>query len=399
MTRTILHVDMDAFFASIEQKANPHLRGKPVLVCGDPDSRTVVASASYEARPYGVKAGMPLRQAKKLCSHAITIEGNPGKYVDTTIRLLAIFSQFTDLLEAFSVDEAFLDVTHTHHLWGGPVKLARELKKSVWDTFGLTCSIGIAPNRLLAKLASDMQKPDGLMEISPEEVTAVVENLPVSKLCGIGEKTEKVLAALGIKTCGDLGRFPEEKLSQLFGKVGQVLHQMGKGEDNTPVHPYFHELPTKSMSHMITLPADTLDPVVINRCLLQLSEQVGRRLRLENYRGKTVAVTIRHSDFKTFIRQQTHTEFMDSGGEIYRQGKKLLSRFPGTGKAIRMLAVAVSNLVKDIEQMTLLGKPDRLSRALDVVNDRFGEFTLRRASLLIPFPGQKIVAPGAVRRL
>jgi DNA polymerase-4 len=359
----------------------------------------VVAAASYEARPFGIKAGMPLRQALRVCPNAITIEGNPRKYVDTTIRLLGIFSRFTDLLEAFSVDEAFLDVTHTHHLWGGPRKLALQLKEHIRDTFGLTCSVGIAPNRLLAKLASDMQKPDGLVEIAPEDVWGILEKLPVRKLCGIGEQTEKVLAALGIQTCGDLGKFPEDRLSRLLGRVGRVLHQMGTGQDDTPVHPYFHELPTKSMSHMITLPEDTRAPEIMSRCLLQLAEQVGRRLRLERYRGKTVAVTLRYADFKTYIRQKSIGGFVDSGGEIFSQARSLMTRFPPSAQPVRMLAVAVSQLIKAIEQMNVLAEEDRHAKAQDVVNDRFGEFTLRRASLLIPFPGQKIVAPGTARKL
>ena len=183
---TVLHVDINAFFAAVEQQCHPTLRGKPIFICGNPKTRTVVAACSYEAKAFGVKSGMSVGEALQLCPHAILVEGNPSKYIHTAIRIFAIIKEYSPQMEIFSIDEAFLDVTNTQHLFGGPVEIAKAIKRRIKEEFGLTCSIGIAPNKLLAKLASDMQKPDGLVEIKPDDVEATLRDLPVSELCGIG---------------------------------------------------------------------------------------------------------------------------------------------------------------------------------------------------------------------
>jgi len=396
MERTIMHVDMNAFFASVEQQANPHLQGKPVMVCGDPTKRTTVATASYEARPFGVKAGMSLYEAQKRCPQGIFIQGNPDKYVYTSIKIVSIFTQFTPLVEVFSIDEAFLDLTGTERLFGSPIRIAQTIKQKIRQQFGLTCSIGIGPNKLIAKLASGMEKPDGLVVIKKEDVPQVLEKLPVSELTGIGKKTEEALGRLGIKSCGQLGRFPEDILVRLFGVFGRNLHFMGLGIDNSPVLPYFYQEKTKSMGHTLTLQEDTKDIAVIKRHLLQLSEQVGRRLRAEKYQGRTVALTLRYSNFYTFTKRRTIERHIDDGYEIYRVALSILETVNLSGYAVRLVGVSVSNLIKNIRQLSLLEevqKREKLLGALDQINDRYGEFKIMRATLLQRTDQAGVVSP------
>ncbi len=394
--RTIMHVDMNAFFASVEQQANPYLQGKPVMVCGDPTKRTTVAAASYEARPYGVKAGMSLYETQKRCPQGIFIQGNPDKYVYTSIKIISILTQFSPLIEIFSIDEAFLDITGTKRLFGSPIRIAQMIKQKIRQRFGLTCSIGIGPNKLIAKLASGMEKPDGLVVIKEEEVPQVLDKLPVSELNGIGEKTEETLGKLGIKTCGQLGRFPENILVRLFGVLGRNLHFMGLGVDSTPVLPYFYQEETKSMGHTLTLDKDTKDIGLIKRHLLQLSEQVGRRLRAEKYRGRTVALTLRYSDFYTFTKRRTIERYIEDGYEIYQVALSILETINLSGYAVRLVGVSVFNLIKNIRQLSLLEKVqkrEKLLVALDQINDRYGEFTVMRATLLQRASQAGVIAP------
>src|SRR5512136_1006250 len=226
--RTIMHIDMNAFFASVEQQCNPHLRGKPIAVIGSA-KRTVITTSSYEARAYGVKTGMNVYEAKQRCPHLILVIGDNRKYTWTSSQIIKIFKEFTPQVEVFSIDEAFLDVTGSLRLFGSAERIAYLIKAGIRHQFGITCSIGIAPNKLLAKLASDMQKPDGLTVIRPEEVSRILETVPVKDLCGVGRKTARQLALYGITSCGDLGRFPVGVLRQRFGVIGERLQQMGRG--------------------------------------------------------------------------------------------------------------------------------------------------------------------------
>jgi DNA polymerase IV len=225
--RIILHLDMNAFFASVEQQANPGLRGKPIAVIGS-NGRTVITTASYEARKFGVKTGMAIWEARRQCPQIILVVGDNCKYTYTSSRIFKMMLDYTPLVEVFSIDEAFLDVTHSLKIFGSPERIAYLLKARIKQSFGLTCSIGIGPNKLLAKLASDMKKPDGLTIIRPDEVLQVIDPLPIKDLCGIGSRTERHLNLLGIKTCGDLGRFPVDILKRKFGVTGQHLHDMGR---------------------------------------------------------------------------------------------------------------------------------------------------------------------------
>jgi len=382
--RTILLVDMNAFFASVEQLSNASLRGKPVLVGGSPSQRSVVAAASYEARPYGISSGMSFTEALILCPGAILVEGNPLKYADTARRVFRICADYTDKMEVYSIDECFLDVTETQDRFAGAWKIAQAIKQRIRKELGLTCSIGIGPNKLLSKLAAGMKKPDGLTEIKPEDVKSILEDLPVEKLHGIGEKTRIRLARMGITTAGALGRVPVESLRQRFGILGDLLHEMGNGIDHSPVVPYYSIPDAKSMGHSYTLSRNTRDWNVIHGHLLRLSEMVGRRLREQNYAGRTITLILRYEDMYTFVRQKSIPEYLDDGYAIYKVAASTLRQREDDERSIRLVGVSVSNLVKGIKQLGLFTdhRYSTLLRTLDAINDKYGEFTIKRASLL-----------------
>lgn len=383
MPKTILLIDMNAFFASVEQRCNPALRGKPIAVGGSLSTRSVVAAASYEARPFGIHSGMSMMEALRLCPSLIIVEGNPAKYVDTSMRVFRIFKDYTDEMEVYSIDECFLDVTPTQHLFGGPVEIAKAIKRRMKEKLGLTCSVGIAPNKMLAKLASGMQKPDGLTEIRPEQVKPLLENLPVEKLHGIGERTRIHLERLGIVTVGELGRFSRERLKREFGINGEILHEMGNGIDRSPIVPYHSEPDVKSMGHSYTLNRDTRDIDVVRHHLLRLSEMVGRRLREAHYAGRTVHLVLRYADRKGFGQQRSLIDYLDDGFEIYKTALSIFEE-KKDHRAIRLVGVSVSSLAKDIRQLSLFSNPRQkdLLGALDAINDKYGEFTIKRASLV-----------------
>jgi len=382
-----LLVDMNAFFASIEQQCNPFLQGKPVLVCGDPKMRTVVAAASYEARPYGVESGMPLQRALQLCPHAVLVEGNPAKYVDTAKRLHRIFLEFTPQMEVFSIDEVFLQLPPS----ADPLEIAGAIKRRIREQEGLTCSIGIAGNKMLAKLAASLQKPDGLVWIKPEQAEEVLKDLPVEKMPGIGEKTAARLEALGVRTLGELARCPEERLFQVFGDcMSQFLHQAGVGRDGTPISAFYQEPIIKSMGHNYTLPSDTYDLTLIKSHLHRLSEMVGRRIREENFTGRTVRLTITfggktYQSLHSITRHLTVDESLFDGLDIYRVALRILGRVGLNGKPVRMLGVSLASLRKGIYKPCLwedFEKKWRLVAAKDAVNNKFGEWSLMTADVL-----------------
>ncbi|MBP8745704.1 MAG: DNA polymerase IV [Syntrophorhabdus sp.] len=385
MDRVILHVDMNAYFAAIEERCNPFLKGKPIIVSGDPETRTAVATANYKAREYGVKSGMPLKQALKLCPKAEIVIGNLAKYADTTLRLFDLLKEFTPYVEFYSIDEAFLDITQTRDLFGGEIETAKRIKEKIKEESGLTCSIGIAANKLLAKLASSQQKPDGLVLIKKEAVPALLKDLPVERLWGIGEKTALKLNALGIKTCFDLAAYREEELVRIFGIQGRILHSMGKGEYSAEVLPFYQEPEVKSMGHSYTLFRDTSNPILIKSTLFRLCEQVGRRLRKDGYQGRTITLIVRFSGFKTLIRQETIARHTDDGYIIYQAALSVMKRL-NLKESVRLLGVSVSNLVKGRKQLPLFEYEKRRRKVLtatDKINDKFGEFTIVPAFLLM----------------
>lgn len=381
---------MDAFFASVEQKERPWLCGKPVIVGGDPRKRRgVVSAASYPAREYGVTAGMSLILAKKLCPHAtFIILTDMEKYSCISSQLVKIFYHFTPAVEPFSIDEAFLDITGCQRLFGTPYQIAQKLKNEIRNEVGLSCSVGVAPNKLLAKLASSLNKPDGLTIISKDEVKNTLYPLKVEKLWGIGEKTGKVLSKFGIRSVGDLASFPVEVLKNELGKVGEWLHLIANGIDHSPVltRPPLE----KSLGHEHTLPKDTHNPDEIYSVLLSLSTMVARRMRRKRFQGRTITLKLRYSDFVTLTRAETIRKPTDSEHKIHNVAKGLASGLDLGIRKIRLLGVSVSNLVRDgFSLPTSLPFPEYYDKktevysAMDKIKDRFGEGSVTWATSLI----------------
>jgi DNA polymerase-4 len=393
MSRIFLCVDMDAFFASVEQHDNPDLKGKPIAVTGVGE-RTVITTSSYEARQYGVKTGMTPREAKKLCPHIIFVTGRNRRYAETCEKLETICDRFTPDRETYSIDEIFLDITGSHHLFGGPEEMARAIKETVKEELGINCTIGIGPNIPIAKLASDLAKPNGLKWIKKEMVASVLETLPVKKLWGIGPHTEEKLRAMGIKTCGELGAAPLSLLIKKFGVFGSQLKAMGSGILDRPLEPADSD--PKSIGHSRTFEKDLWKREDIEPQLLSLSEMVGRRARRYGYKGKKVTLTVRYADFKTFTRQTTIPDCTNDTGEIYRTALSLFDGIHPT-TSIRLLGVSLSSFGKN-EQLTLFEEPhrkdrDALLKAMDRVNDKFGENKITWASTVNQKKGHSVISP------
>jgi DNA polymerase IV len=394
MSKIILCVDMDAFFASVEQRDNPALRGKPIAVAGAGE-RAVITTSSYEARAFGVKTGMTTYQAKKLCPHIIFVTGNNKKYAQICEMLSEICLRFTPDIEIYSIDEVFLDVTGSHHLLNGPENLARAIKETVKKELGLTCTVGIGPNILIAKLASDLAKPDGLRWIDEDMIPSVFETLPVKKLWGIGSHTEEKLRDMGITTCGELGRAPLPLLTKRFGIMGERLRDMGRGRMERPIEIESPE--PKSIGHSITLPTDIWKREAITSCLLRLSEKVGRRARRYGHKGRKITLTVRYADFKTFTKQSTLPVSTNDTGEIYHAALAILDGIR-LKKSVRLFGISLSGLKQEEGQMLLFDqmsqkKKEALAKAVDTVNDKFGEHTVTLASTLAREEGPGVISP------
>lgn len=392
--RIIMHIDMNAFFASVEQQNNPELRGKPIAVIGSA-KRTVLTTCSYEARAFGVKTGMNTWQAKQKCPDLIFVVGDNKKYTHTSSEIIKLMMQYTPQVEVFSIDEAFLDVTGSMGLYGTAVNIAHLLKAQIKHHFGITCSVGIAPNKLLAKLASDMQKPDGLTIIHPDEVERKLERIPVNDLCGVGSKTARQLSMLSISTCGELGRFPVAILKRKFGIIGERLSLMGRGIDDSPVIPAEDADEVKSVGHSMTLERDIEDRQEILKYLLQLSEMVGRRARRYSVWGKTITLSIRYADFDTWVgKQETLPQYINQSEDIYKAAVAILNTLVLL-QPIRLLGVRLNNLRYESNQLPLFEeerKKQFLVNAMDEVNDKFGNFTVTFGSLL---DGEKAANKGS----
>jgi len=397
MKRTIAHIDMNAFFASVEQMCNPSLRGKPLIVCGDPERRSVVSTASYEAREYGVVSGMPVTEARRLCPCGVFLVGSPRKYVYYSVRLLKIYSRFTSAVEPFSIDEAFLDLTGTS--FDGLDKAegtGRLIKDAVRRSFPLlAASIGFAPNKYVAKMASSIEKPDGLVVIrSQEEFKRLFWRRPVEVLWGIGEKTKRKLSSMGITTVEDLARAPLALLKRRFGENGEALHDISWGKDDAPVLSAGERIEAKSMGHEHTLKEDTSDRDELEGVLLRLCDQVGRRLRRGGCVARTVSVKMRFSDFTTITRQKALASGTDDGLELFRVARRLLSENFG-GRKLRLIGVTASSLDYGAARGGFLfgedARRDLLERTLDSLKDKYGENALVRAGII----GRGAGAPGS----
>jgi DNA polymerase IV len=386
MTRTIFHVDMDAFFVSVEELFDPSLKGKPVVVGGKANQRGVVSAASYEARKFGVHSAMPLRKAAKLCPHAIFLEGNPKRYRELSRKVFDVLNQFSPKVEMASIDEAYLDVTGTERLLGRPMKSARNLHDQVKRDTGLNCSVGIATSRLLAKVASDQAKPHGMLWVPPGVEAAFLAPLDVRKIPGVGKKTEERLATYGIHRVGDLARLDEKFVESLLGKWGLALVGKAHGLD---AGGYFqgevgdHDDP-KSISHEHTFSEDSTDADLLESTLAKLSQMVGRRLREHQMYARTLQLKLRYSDFTTLTRAYTLEQPTQIDIELIEHSR-LLFRRNWNGSAVRLLGVQSSSLEHTEGQLNLLeGEKTRRWRsalsAVDKLRDRFGEKSVSVAS-------------------
>jgi DNA polymerase-4 len=399
---TILHVDLDAFFAAIEQRDRPELRGKPVVVGGGgPDARGVVSAASYEARRFGIRSAMPLRTAARLCRDAIFVPVDGRKYAAVSRQVMTILRRFTPALEPVSIDEAFLDVAGTELLHGTPVDAARGIKAAIRSELELTASVGVATTKLVAKVASDLRKPDGLVVVPEGGEAEFLAPLPISRLWGVGERTARALGEYGVATIGDLARLPDDLLARRFGKQGAVLAQRARGIDPSPVS---GGEAAKSVSHEHTFDVDTSDPEMLERTLLALSEGVAGRLRRGRVTARTVSVKVRDSAFVTSTRQRTLDQPTDQTERIWHTAVEL-ARPLLRGVRVRLLGVGASHL-EEAEQMALFGVADErrrnATRAADDIRSRYGTRAIVRARLLgsgvaEPFERDPMTAPDARR--
>ncbi len=382
----ILHVDMDAFFAAIQMRNHPHLKGKPVIVGGDARFRSVVSTCSYAARKFGVHSGMPLKKAKRKCPEAVCISGTLNSYSYTSAILQSIFQNYSPVVEPFSIDEVIMDVTGCHKIYGTVENLVSLMKADVKKRLSLTCSVGIAPTKYLAKMASGENKPDGLTIMDREDFKRMFYPRPVDALWGVGESTKKALGKIGVRTVADLAARKEKQLRGYFGKNGEALSHISRGIDNTEVYSYENRPHDKSMSHETTLAVDISEIDKIYATLLWLSDKVARRLRKDNYHGRTISVKVRSSDFKTITRDKTLYRPTDQSKVIYETAKRLVPREYGPKIKIRLLGVRVSHLEKNqtVRQLSLIeDRPnDKLcagSQAVDKIRNRYGSSSIKLA--------------------
>jgi DNA polymerase-4 len=381
---TILHVDMDAFFASVEVRRRPELKGLPIIV-GGTGGRGVVSSASYEARAFGVRSAMPSSRARALCPQGIFLSPDFTAYTQASQAVMALFRDVTPLVEPLSVDEAFLDVAGARRLLGPPVKIATDLRERVARELGLPCSVGVAPTKYLAKLGSARAKPDGLLLIPVERVLEFLHPLPVSVLWGVGEKSAEQLARFGLRTVGDVARAPLGLLRSAVGDASAAhLHELAWGRDARAVSTTREE---KSIGSETTFDVDVADPEKIRRTLLSLSGQVGARLRAAGQTGRTIAIKIRFADFRTINRSRTLPVATDVAQEIFQTGWALF-RALGDTERIRLVGVRVEGLSESAgaARQLALGEPERgwreAEQAIDAAASRFGRAAVRPASLL-----------------
>jgi len=384
--RWILHVDMDAFFVSVEELENPALKGQPVIVGADPDGRGVVAAASYEARKFGVHSAMPIRTAKQLCPHAVFLRGQHEKYAEYSQKIYAIFNEFTPVVEMVSIDEAYLDLTGCERLHGSAFQGGDKLIRQVKERTGLNCSVGLSTSHLVSKIASDQAKPHGLLYIFPGCEAKFLAPLPIRRMPGIGKVTEPELRSLGITTIGDLQQMGREKLRERFGKFGEWLDVKSRGQD---IDAYAYGEEPKSISHETTFDVDTADGEEIERTLSYLAQLVARRLRDHGFFARTVGLKLRLAPFKTLTRDVTLDEPTHLDSVIFENALHLLDAAWNRKQKIRLLGVRASNLEKGVFQRALLEAPqqeklERIMQATDKVRERFGFAAVQMARSLEP---------------
>lgn len=342
-TRKIIHIDMDAFYASVEQRDNPELRGEPVIVGGAPDKRGVVAAASYEVRRFGVHSAMATSKALRLCPDAIIVKPRHSYYSKVSRKIMAIYREYTDLIEPLSLDECFLDVTENKKKIPHATTIAKELKKRIKNELNLTASAGVAPNKFLAKIASDMDKPDGLTVVKPNMVQDFLRELPVEKIWGVGRVTAKRMHEMGIRTIGQLAELPLETLQSQFGKVGPHYYRLARGDDQRPVQP---NLQRKQISQETTFAEDSSDISHLIGVLGRHAEKVVATLRKKNLKGSTVVLKLRYDDFTTITRSCTLPFPTDRLDKIIEEGRQLLEKTEAGVRPVRLIGIGMSNLAK-----------------------------------------------------
>lgn len=381
MTASILHIDMDAFFASVEQRENHSLIGQPVIVGGSAERRGVVAAASYEARQFGVHSAMPTKTALSLCPHAVVIKPRLAFYREISQQLREIFFRYTPLVQPLSLDEAFLDVGGSESLFGSAEVIGRRIKQEIKDELHLVASVGVATNKYLAKLASDANKPDGFCVVNEKEVQSFLDPLPVKRIWGVGRATEKKLTALGVHTIQQLKSLTEESLQRLFGKVGSQMWHLARGLDEREVVP---DGRAKSISNEQTFAEDVTDIGVLREYLRDLVTQVSQRLRSADLHAKTINLKVRYHDFKTFTRSKTLSLPSDATEVFYETVIEMLeNRLPNRELRLRLIGMGVSSLGSGVRQQGLFDQEDskqreKLDEVSDLIRDRFGDDALRR---------------------
>ena len=379
--RVILHVDMDAFFASVEERDRPELAGKPVIVGGRAEARGVVAAASYAARRFGVHSAMPMRTALRLCPEAVVMPPRLPRYREVSARIRAVFSRYTPLVEPLSLDEAYLDITENLGLFGGAEAIGRRIKADIRAETGLTASVGIGPNKLAAKIASDLDKPDGFV-VAPADLAAFLDALPVSRLPGVGRAAQAKLDRLGIRRVRELRLAPASRLEAAFGaRAATRLAALARGEDNRPVTP---DREAKSISHERTFAEDVEDAGILRASLLAAVEEVGFRLRRLGRTASGVELKLRYDDFRTITRHRSLASPTDATDALWCAARQLLDA-SWSGRPVRLIGMGVDRLGERVSQPELFAAPSprpRVDAAADAVRERFGAGVLRRAAAL-----------------
>ena len=400
MTRTIIHADMDAFYASVEVFDDPSLRGRPVIVGGRPGDRGVVSAASYEARAFGVHSAMPLRTAARRCPDGVFLPVRPERYREISESVMAIFATYTPLVEPISLDEAFLDVSGSAAAFGDGATIGRRIKGRVLEELGLVVSVGVAGNKLVAKVASDLRKPDALVVVEPGDEAAFLAPLPIRRLWGVGPQAQAALGEYGVTTIGQLASLSPATLHRRFGRHGDEIAARARGEDTAPVQP-FHA--PKSIGHEHTFDVDTADMGKLEATLLDVAESVASRLRRHDLAARAVQLKLRYEGFETLTRQAPLPRQTRESEPIYATGLALLQRTLVDGRAVRLVGLTAIGLT-DAQQLTLFDAPargDRLAQSIDRLRERFGDGAITRARLLTERPlrrfdfGERPNAPGA----